>query len=78
MAMALQATMLGWHAHGMIGFDPEATRKALGVPATHALDLCFAVGKLGPASSLPEALAAREVPSQRLSVEEIAFRDKMA
>jgi len=30
--LALQASLSGWHAHGIAGFDKELTRQALGVP----------------------------------------------
>lgn len=78
MAFATQATMLGWHVHGMIGFNQEATRAALGVPEGYALDLCAAVGRQGPKSLLPEALAARETPSARKPLAEIVFAERMA
>ena len=41
MAMALQATMLGWHVHGMIGFNQEATRQALGGAFDAKFDFLF-------------------------------------
>ena len=77
MAMALQATMLGWHVHDMIGFNQEATRQALNVPQGLALDICFAVGRQGAKELLPEQLAARETPSAREPLSKIAFRDRM-
>ncbi len=78
MALALQATKMGWHAHAMAGFNPEAMRKTLNVPEGIALNICVAVGRQGPKTLLPEALAARETPSQRRPLSEIAFADKMS
>ncbi len=77
MALALQATTLGWHTHAMVGFNHEATRKALHVPEGFALNICVAIGKIGDKSTLPEALAAREAPSQRLPMGDIVFPEKM-
>jgi nitroreductase len=77
MAFALQATMLGWHVHGMVGFNQDAARKALSVPEGFALNLCVAVGKLGAKTLLPEAIAARENPSHRQPLSEIVFAERM-
>ena len=63
--LALQAQALGWHTHAMGGFDRDRLRTALGVPETHALQAMVAIGRLGDAATLPEALRAREVPSPR-------------
>lgn len=71
---ALQATASGWHAHAAGGFDHEATRRLLNLPADvhpHAIAL---VGRRGDAAILPEGLRAREQPSDRRPVAEIAFR----
>ena len=78
MAFATQATMLGWHVHGMVGFNHEATRKALGIPDGYALNLCAAIGRQGPKTLLPEALAARETPSARHPLGQIVFAERMA
>ncbi|MGG5808538.1 nitroreductase family protein [Falsiroseomonas sp. CW058] len=59
--LCLQATAMGLAAHQMRGFDVERARAELGVPADHEPASCIAVGHPGPASLLPEALAAREV-----------------
>ncbi len=77
MAFALQATMLGWYAHGMIGFNHQAMREALGAPEGFALNLCAAVGRPGPKTLLPEAVAAREIPSHRQPLAEIVFAGRM-
>jgi len=69
MSLALQASRLGWAAHGMIGFDIERTYLELHVPEHHRVEAAFAIGKPTTADVLPEALAAREHPSDRHPLE---------
>ena len=42
-------------------------------PAGYRVEAAYAVGRLGDKATLPEALQAREFPSPRLPVSEIAF-----
>lgn len=63
--LALQAQLMGWHVHGMGGFDRVALGAALGVPAGYKLEAVVAIGKLGDPLVLPEALREREAPSSR-------------
>ncbi|MGH6911293.1 MAG: nitroreductase family protein [Phenylobacterium sp.] len=63
--LALQAWKLGWAAHGMIGFDIPRAYLELHVPEHHRVEAAFAIGKPTTADVLPEALAAREHPSDR-------------
>jgi nitroreductase len=63
--LALQATLLNWHAHAMVGLDWDKVHAGLNVPEHHHVQAAIAIGRLGPASILPEALQAREVPSPR-------------
>jgi nitroreductase len=71
MSLALQAHALGWAAHGMMGFDVEKAAKDLRVPANHRVEAAFAIGRQAAADTLPEKLAAREVPSGRQPVESL-------
>jgi nitroreductase len=71
--LALQATRSGWHAHGMVGFDIPGSAEALGVPAHYRVEAAVAIGRKGAASLLPAGLAAREVPSPRKPLADIAF-----
>lgn len=71
--LALQATRSGWAAHGMIGFDKERARTELRVPEEYAVQAAYAIGRRGDATLLPEELRAREVPSGRLPLAEIAL-----
>lgn len=63
--LALQASLDGWAAHGMGGFDKDRARAALGVPDDHDLHAVVAIGRPGPRDLLPEALQAREEPNGR-------------
>jgi len=63
--IALQATRMGFQAHGMVGFDiPRATIE-LNVPDGFRVEAAIAIGKPGDKSILPEGLQAREAPSSR-------------
>ena len=73
MSMALQASEMGLVAHGMLGFDPDATRDALAVPEPFHLNAIIAVGHPGRVEDLPEDHQEREQPSARKSLDEIAF-----
>lgn len=71
--IALQAHLLGYHAHGMVGLDFDKAASELGVPDTFRVEAAVAIGKIGDPSSLPDALREREVKSSRKALEEIAF-----
>jgi nitroreductase len=72
-SLALQATMLGYHAHGMAGVEWERARTELGVPERFRVDAACAIGKAGALEYLDEKYHAREIPSDRRPVGEIAF-----
>ena len=63
--LALQASQLGWQAHGMAGFDHERAVQELGVPPNYRPEAMIAIGRPGDKATLSEALQARETPSQR-------------
>lgn len=69
---ALQATRLGYQAHGMTGIDFDRTRDTLGIPEHFRIEAAAAVGRIGDAATLPEGLRAREMPSDRKPLAEIA------
>jgi nitroreductase len=71
--LALQATRLGLSTHAMAGFDPVRAGEITGAGEQYKVEVAVAIGRRGDASTLPEALAAREAPSPRRSVAEIAF-----
>jgi nitroreductase len=71
--MALQATLLGYHAHGMTGIDFDKARAELGLPEDIRLEAAVAIGRRDHPDRLPEGLREREAPSPRKEVGEIAF-----
>ena len=71
--LALQATRLGYHTHGMTGVDFDKARAELGVPDRFRIEAAVAIGKQGDKTVLPEALQAREFPSDRKPIEDFAF-----
>jgi hypothetical protein len=72
--MALQATRLGYHVHGMTGVNFDQARVQLGVPERFRLEAAVAIGRRGDKSILPEALQARELPSERKPLKDLVFR----
>ena len=74
MAFALQATRMGYQAHGMSGVDFERAREELGVPERYRIEAAAAVGRIGDPATLSEKLRAREVPSGRKPVEDFVSR----
>ncbi len=74
--MALQATKLGYHTHGMTGVNFDQARAALEVPERFRLEAAVALGKRGDKSILPEGLQARELPSDRKALGDMVFRGR--
>lgn len=71
--LALQATRAGWQAHGMAGFDRERAITELELPCDYQAEAAIAIGRVGDPASLPERLQARERPSDRSPLSELAF-----
>jgi nitroreductase len=71
--LALQATRLGYHAHGMTGVDFDKARRVLEVPERFRVEAAVAVGRRADKSILPEALQTREQPSDRRPLEDFSF-----
>ncbi|MCK8784469.1 nitroreductase family protein [Roseomonas sp. NAR14] len=69
----LQATRMGWYAHGMVGFDMDRAFAELNVPSGYRVEAAYAIGRKADKSKLPEGLQARETPSPRKPLAEIAF-----
>lgn len=70
--MALQATAMGYHAHGMTGLEFGKAEESLGIPEDHRLEAAVAIGTQAPKEKLPEGLREREVQSGRKPLSEIA------
>ncbi|MEZ4601240.1 MAG: nitroreductase family protein [Syntrophotaleaceae bacterium] len=66
--LALQATLRGYVAHGMQGFDYDRARTELSVPVDYHVEAMAAVGLPGPIEWLPEMLRAKESPNDRRPV----------
>ena len=69
--LALQASLKGYVAHGMQGFDYERARAELGIPEGFRVEAMAAVGRPGRVEDLPEHLQRREAPSPRKELAEI-------
>ncbi|MBP1851838.1 nitroreductase family protein [Rhizobium halophytocola] len=70
---ALQAHLSGYAAHGMGGVDFDRAMKVLNIPADYRIEAAVALGRIADKSVLPGDLQAREVPSQRKALSEIAL-----
>lgn len=73
MSLALQARLSGFHAHGMGGLDREKAMQVLNVPEGYRVEIAVAIGRKAASETLPDDLRAREVPNDRLPLEQIAF-----
>ena len=72
-SMALQATMLGYHAHGMAGVWWDKVREELKVPDRFRVDAACVIGRTGSLDVLDEKNRGREFPSDRRPIAESAF-----
>jgi len=72
--LALQATRLGYQAHGMSGVEFERAQAELGIPSRYRVEAAAVIGRIGDPASLPEKLRAREVPSGRNPTSAFVFR----
>jgi nitroreductase len=68
--LALQATRLGYHAHGMSGVEYERARIELRVPERFRIEAAAVIGRIGDPNMLDEKLRARETPSGRKPIGE--------
>ena len=66
--LALQASISGWTAHAMVGFDMDSAFAKLQVPDGYRVESAIAIGRRGDKSRLPEAMQAREAPNGRLPI----------
>jgi nitroreductase len=56
--LALQATKMGYHAHGMSGIQMALARASLEVPERYRIEAACAVGRIGDPAMLDEKLRA--------------------
>ena len=73
-SLALQATRMGYFAHGMSGIQYELARAELGLSDRYRLNAACVVGRLGDPAQLDEKLRARETPSDRKPQAEFTHR----
>jgi nitroreductase len=71
--LALEASRLGFAAHGLAGVELDKIRTELKVPEGFTPEIGIAIGRPGDKTILPEALQAREAPSPRLPQKDIVF-----
>ena len=71
--LALQANILGWYVHGMIGLDRDRAFSELNVPSGFRVEAAYAIGRKGDPKQLPDAIAAREKPNDRVPLDQLAF-----
>lgn len=71
--LALQATRMGYRAHGMSGVDFERARAELAVPERYRIEAAAAIGRIGDPAILDEKMRAREHPSGRKPIAETVF-----
>jgi len=73
---AHQALLLGWHTHGIGGFDREAARGLLQVPDDHVTLAMVAIGRKGPITLLDSEFHDAERPSGRAPLHEFVFEGR--
>jgi nitroreductase len=74
--LALQATALGLHTHGMAGYSKEKVQASFNLPGDYEPGAVWAVGYLGDPSVLPERLQAMEkAPRERKPLSEFVFAE---
>ncbi len=72
--LSVQAMSMNIYVHQMAGFSKDKADEAFAIPENFNSVVTFAMGYLGDAGSLPEALAEREaLPRERKPLSEIMF-----
>jgi nitroreductase len=71
--IGLQASILGYHAHGMTGIAFDRVPAELGIPDGFRVEAAAAIGRIGDPATLPEGLREREAPSDRKPLADLAF-----
>jgi nitroreductase len=73
--LALEATALGLHVHGMGGFDRDKAREDLNVPEDYVIGACWALGYLGDPQTLHERMRVQELkPRERKPLSAFVFK----
>lgn len=70
---AHQALLLGWHTHGIGGFDRDAARTLLAIPEDFTVEAMVAVGRQAGLDSLHADFHPQEQPNGRRPIEDFVF-----
>lgn len=70
---AHQALLLGWHTHGIGGFDRAAARDRLAIPADYTVEAMVALGRQSGLDTLHPEFHAGEAPNARRPITETVF-----
>ena len=73
---AHQALLLGWHTHGIGGFDRAAARERLGIADEFAIEAMVALGRQASLDTLDPEFHAGEAPNARRPISESVFAGK--
>jgi nitroreductase len=73
---AMQARFSGFYAHGMGGIKHDEIMTTFAIPEGYRVEAGIALGRLADKSVLSERNQAREFPSQRKPLAEVAFNGK--
>jgi nitroreductase len=74
---AHQALLLGWHTHGIGGFDRQAARERLAIPENVAIEAMVAIGRLASLDTLHPEFHATESPNGRRPLDETVFAGRL-
>ena len=75
MAMSLQARAEGLYTHGMAGIDHDGAAAYLELDTdSQAVLMGFVIGAMGDPADLPDELREREVPSDRMGLDQVWLR----
>ncbi|MCK0532337.1 nitroreductase family protein [Sphingobium agri] len=70
---AHQALLLGWHTHGIGGFDREAARARLNISQDFSIEAIIALGRKGELEGLDPEFHGSEAPNGRRPLDETVF-----
>jgi len=77
MSLALQARLLGLHAHAMAGFNAEKAAEVTGIdPERYEVMAALAVGHRDEEERLPDNLRQREAPNGRRELRGVSFEGR--
>lgn len=75
--LSLEAARQGLIAHGMGGFNPESAKVELNISDEYDVQAVVAIGYHDPNAELSERNRSREVPSDRIPIEQFVFEGNL-